>query len=454
MNKTTLQSLASFLTHPDNLVTDLDTHDDYFHDATEQRVTPQAIVFAESESDVISTLRFCRDHGMPVVPRGAGTGLSGGCVPVTGGIVLSTERIRHLKIDPTKKTATCGPGVITKTIKDEAEKYGLTYPPDPASFEECSIGGNVAECAGGLRCRRFGVTKDYVIGLRAVTIQGETLCTGLYNGNRGFGLGDILVGSEGTLAIVTEVTLRLIATPPVGSTILAAFGNARDAAQTVTDITAAGIIPTVMEFIDADAVACSLEYEKSELLEKGMAALLIETSGEDAEKQARLIRSFCERNNCFLTRIESDPDLADQLWQVRRNVSKAIKAAARAKISEDTVVPNSRIPELVDFVAQMNRSSPLRINTFGHAGDGNIHVSFLSQTGSEEETRMIEEGIETVLRKVTQLGGTLTGEHGIGLAKNRYLHLEFDATTLDYMKRIKNEFDPENLLNPGKIFLN
>jgi glycolate oxidase len=452
MNEVNLKSLSRLLQNPASLVTDLTGQDAYFRDATEQKVTPRAIVLAESESDVIAVVNFCRQHKIPIIPRGAGTGLSGGCVPIEGGLVLSTERINHLKIDPEQKRAVCGPGVITKALKDAAEKFGLTYPPDPASYEECTIGGNVAECAGGLRCRRFGVTKDYILGLKAVTVDGQLLKTGIYNSNQGFCLKDLLIGSEGTLVIVTEITVSLIETPTVGATILAGFEKARDAAQTVTDITSAGIIPTVMEFVDADAVACSIQYEKSEHLQKGMAALLIETSGEDVTKQTTTIRSFCEKNNCALIHIENDPAKAESLWKVRRNVSKAIKESALAKISEDTVVPNSRIPDLIDFVAEMNRTSPLRINTFGHAGDGNIHVSFLSMCGTEEELRLIKAGIETMLKKVIELGGTLTGEHGIGLAKRNYLHLEFDPATLDFMKRIKQIFDPENIMNPAKIF--
>jgi glycolate oxidase len=452
MTPANLNELSRSLQDPKSLITDLTGQDDYFRDATEEKVTPQAIVLAQTEHDVVATVQFCRRHKIPIVPRGAGTGLSGGCVPVEGGVVLSTVRINHLKVDPKEKTAVCGPGVITKTLKDEAEKHGLTYAPDPASYEECSLGGNVAECAGGLRCRRFGVTKDYVLGLRSVTAEGEILITGSYIHNQGFSLGDVLVGSEGTLAIVTEMNVGLITKPSVGATILAGFENARDAAQTVTDITSAGIIPTVMEFVDADAVACAIEYEKSELLERGMAALLIETSDEDVANQTACVREFCEKNHCAVLRVENDPSRAENLWQIRRNVSKAIKEAAHAKISEDIVVPNSQIPELVDFVAAMNRTSPLRINTFGHAGDGNIHVSFLSMTGADDELRLIKDEIENVLNKVVALGGTLTGEHGIGLAKRNYLHLEFDPPTLDYMKRIKQVFDPENLLNPGKLF--
>jgi len=452
MSKVDLTELSSLLKQPETLITELTGQEDYFRDATEKKVTPLAIVLAQSEGDVIAIINFCSKHRIPIIPRGAGTGLSGGCVPVEGGLVLSTEKISHLKIDRSQKRAACGPGVITKDLKDAAEKFGLTYPPDPASYDESTLGGNVAECAGGLRCLRFGVTKDYILGLRAITVDGEMLKTGVYNKNQGFLLGDVLIGSEGTLAVITEITVRLIETPSVGATILAGFENVRDAAQTVTDITGAGIIPTVMEFVDADAVECSIQYEKSELLEKGVAVLLFETSGEDVDKQTVSIRAFCEKNKCSFTRVESDPAKADSLWKIRRNVSNAVKAMAKAKISEDVAVPNSQIPALVDLVAEINRISPLRINTFGHAGDGNIHISFLSMTGTDEELRMIDQGIETVLKKVIELGGTLTGEHGIGLAKSNYLHLEFDPTTLDYMKRLKQLFDPDNILNPGKIF--
>ncbi len=452
MSKVDLTELSSLLIQPETLITELTGQEDYFRDATEKKVTPLAIVLAQSEGDVIAIINFCSKHRIPIIPRGAGTGLSGGCVPVEGGLVLSTEKISHLKIDRSQKRAACGPGVITKDLKDAAEKFGLTYPPDPASYDESTLGGNVAECAGGLRCLRFGVTKDYILGLRAITVDGEMLKTGVYNKNQGFLLGDVLIGSEGTLAVITEITVRLIETPSVGATILAGFENVRDAAQTVTDITGAGIIPTVMEFVDADAVECSIQYEKSELLEKGVAVLLFETSGEDVDKQTVSIRAFCEKNKCSFTRVESDPAKADSLWKIRRNVSNAVKAMAKAKISEDVAVPNSQIPALVDLVAEINRISPLRINTFGHAGDGNIHISFLSMTGTDEELRMIDQGIETVLKKVIELGGTLTGEHGIGLAKSNYLHLEFDPTTLDYMKRLKQLFDPDNILNPGKIF--
>ena len=453
MTRARLQELSSSLSSPDCLITDLANSDDYFHDATEERGKPSAIVLASSETDVIATLRYCRENNIPVVPRGAGTGLSGGCVPSDDALVLSTERIDHIEIDAQASLTVCGPGAITKDIQDLAATVGLTYPPDPASYAESTIGGNVAEGAGGLRCKRFGVTKDYVIGLRAVTYDGRSVRTGYFSDNESFSIADVLIGSEGTLATITEVALRLTPIPPRGISILVAFNKAANAARTVSDINSAGIVPLVMEFLDGGAVACSNEYEKAEGLDQSVAGmLLIETDGAVKEKQAEAIERICHQNACSYITREPDPEKAENLWKLRRNLSKAIKAASKMRFSEDVAVPNSQFPALVAFVAEMNASSPLRIHSFGHAGDGNLHVNFLSSTASTDESRLIEAGIETVLKKAIELGGTLTGEHGIGTAKRDYLHLEFDPATLKAMKAIKKVFDPSGLLNPGKIF--
>ncbi|MDH4157688.1 MAG: FAD-binding protein [candidate division Zixibacteria bacterium] len=444
--------LSQNLSGPALLVTDLTGHEDYCHDATEDSGTPSAIVFAEYESDVIATLRFCAAHDLPVVPRGAGTGLSGGCVPSRGGIVLSTERMKQLEIDPENRTAVCGPGVITKALVDTAGRFGLTYPPDPASYDESTLGGNVAEGAGGLRCKRFGVTKDYVIGLTAVTADGRIIKTGRQNGYQGFSLGDLFVGSEGTLVVITQIVVRLIVAPSPGNTLLIAFDDPADAARTVSEITGSGLIPTVLEYLDGDAADCSNRYEKHEGLDRVAAILLIETAGEDRSGQTGTIGEICRKNKCSYLRVESDPDKAERLWAVRRNLSNAMKAIAKYRISEDVAVPNSQFPRLVAFVAELNEASPLRINAYGHAGDGNLHVNFMSMSGSAAEIRLMQDGIGRLLRKTVELGGTLTGEHGIGLAKRHYLPLEFDGPTLHFMKRVKSLFDPTDLLNPGKIF--
>lgn len=436
------------------LVTDLTGYEDYCHDATEETGEPRAIVFAATEADVVAALRFASEHSISVVPRGTGTGLSGGAVPSRSCLLLSLERMRRMRVDPDRRTATVEPGVITAELMDAAAEFGLTYPPDPASYRECSLGGNVAENAGGLRCKRFGVTRDYVLGLRAVTVEGEILLTGSCNEREGFALGDLLIGSEGTLAIVTEMTLRLIPEPSPGITILIAFDRPEDAASAVSAITRAGIIPTVMEYLDGDAAECSNRYEKMEGLDRVAAILLIETSGEQIESQMEQLRSICEANRASYLRIATTGEQAEELWKVRRNLSKAVRDAAKFRYNEDVAVPVSEFTTLIAYVSQLNRDYPVRINAFGHAGDGNLHVSFLSSTGDNEELAIIHEAVEKLYRRTIELGGTLTGEHGIGRHKGRFLNWEFDEPTLRAMRAIKDILDPERRLNPDKIWIN
>ncbi|MEW6051374.1 MAG: FAD-linked oxidase C-terminal domain-containing protein [Candidatus Zixiibacteriota bacterium] len=446
------EPLRNRLSSPTLLQTDLTGLDKYLKDATEYAGQPTAVLFAENTDDVVEAVRFCRGQHIAIVPRGAGTGLSGGCVPSSNALVLSTERIRHLEIREVESVAHCGPGLITKELQDAVAKVGLAYPPDPASLAESTIGGNVAENAGGLRCKRFGVTKDYVVGLAAVLADGSVLKTGAFGQRGGFGVGDLLIASEGTLGIITDIAVRLVPLTSRGTTILAAFDSPADAGRTVAEITASGLILNVLEFLDGDAVDCSNEYEKTEGLERVGALLLIETTDEDREKQTCVIRQICEKNRCSSLRLEPDVDKAEALWKVRRNLSKAVRDKAKAYISEDVAVPNTRFAELVSFVAEMRRTSRIRVNSFGHAGDGNLHVYFVSNSGSVAEQQEIKAGVTRLMHKTLELGGTLTGEHGIGLAKREYLALEFDHPTLDLMHRVKAVFDPERILNPDKIF--
>ncbi len=384
--------------------------------------------------------------------RGAGTGYTGGAVPVKNGLVLSLERMKKLEVFPEKKQAHCGPGIITKELMDESVKHSLFYAPDPASYDESTLGGNVAENAGGLHCKKYGVTKDYIIGLRAVTIEGELIKTGVYNESDIYDLTQIIIGSEGLLAAVTEIAVRLIDLPITGPTILSAFNYCEDSANTVAEIIAAGIIPSVMEYMDRDAVECSNEYEQAISLDNTQAILLIETSGSKADREADKIETICRKNNAVYLKRELDTAKSEKLWKIRRNLSKAIKASAESKISEDICVPPSKLPELVAYIADMNARLPLRINSYGHAGDGNLHVNFLADSDSNKELEIIDTCIKQVFAKTLQLGGTLTGEHGIGLTKKDYLHLEFNDATLIKMKQIKSVFDSNNLLNPGKMF--
>ncbi len=444
-----LDELSETLSPTTKIITDLTDYENYCHDATIETGNPSALIFAQDEDDICQIVNFCNIHNIPLVPRGAGTGLSGGAVPQDGAIVLSLERMTQLKIDTLKKIAYAQTGVITKTILDEAKKLNLFYPPDPASYDESTIGGNVAENAGGLKCVKYGVTKDYVLGIRGITANGNILKTGIYNHKTGFDFTELFIGSEGTLIIITEIALRLIDMPKAGETILTAYDNPKNAAQTVSDIRMAGITPIVMEFLDGDAAACSNNYERNDSLDNVAAILLIESESTDSKK----IENICKNNNCTYIKHEVDADKTELLWKIRRNLSKAVKEMSVVRISEDVAVPISKFPLLVDFVAELNKKSNLRINSFGHAGDGNLHVNFMGQTGSEEELQEIEIEIEHLLHKAIELGGTLSGEHGIGLAKKKYLHLEFDKNCLSYMKLVKSVFDESAILNPNKIFL-
>lgn len=436
-----------------DMILNTSEYPDYSRDASEITYSPSAIFFPKNETDLIAVVIQCRNNNIPIVFRGAGTGYTGGAVPVENSLVISMEKITHLEIDIFRKLAFSGPGVITKTIMDESKKHSLFYPPDPASYAESTIGGNIAENAGGLHCKKYGVTRDYVIGLRAVTIEGEVLRTGIYNDNSDlFDLGALLIGSEGLLAGVTEIALRLIDLPKFGPTILAAFDDPEDAARSVAEITGDGIVPSVMEYMDEDAIQCSLEYESGIALKTAAALLLMETAGANFGGDAAHIKAICDKNKASLVLEETDPQKSECLWSIRRNLSKAVKASAKYKIAEDVAVPPSRLPELVGMVAEMNTHCPMRVNSYGHAGDGNLHVNFLTDDDNLVKNGVIEEAINRLFKTTLDFGGTITGEHGIGLTKKKFLPWEFDRPTLSRMREIKMIFDRTGLLNPGKMF--
>ncbi len=429
---------------------DFDNKADYTKDATEQIFIPDVLFFAESEQEIIAAVWLCRELSLPLILRGAGTGYSGGALAVNGGLVLSIEKMDSIRIDPRKKSAVVEPGAITGDILKEAKKHGLFYPPDPASYLESTIAGNLAENAGGLRCKKYGVTKDYVIGFRGIDAFGRII---ELDQTSPFGLTDLMTGSEGTLIIFTEITLRLIDQVEIGRTIQAVFSRTTDAAAVVSEITVAGIIPCIMEFMDRDAIACSNEYDPDHRIPEGAAMLLFETDGPIAEREAAAIINICKKFSPSLLADTRDSEERENLWISRRNLSKAVKESARNKISEDICVPPSKLPELVAFVEELSNRFTIRVNSYGHAGDGNLHVNFLGHTGSADEEREISSGVESIFDKTLELGGTLSGEHGVGITKKDYLAREFDFGTLEAMKRLKTSLDPDEILNPGKIFI-
>jgi glycolate oxidase len=429
---------------------DFESHPEYTRDATELVYLPDALFFAESEDDILSAVRLCRELSLPLIIRGAGTGYSGGALAVNGGILLSIERLDSIEIDKKRKMAVVGPGAITSNIMKAAEAVGLFYPPDPASYEESTIGGNLAENAGGLRCKKYGVTRDYVMAVRGTDASGKIIEIDHLSP---FGLIDLMIGSEGTLFIFTEITLRLIDHPEPGKTILATFEKAVDAALTIAEVTASGIVPCIMEIMDGDAIECSNQYDPEHRIDGGAAMLLFETDGPLAPKEADFIIKICNKHAPLMLRMAEDKQEREMLWKTRRNLSNAVKAAAETKTSEDVCVPPSKLPDLVAFSEELGRSSNLRVNCYGHAGDGNLHINFLGVTDSEQEKRDIVEAVERLFAKTLELGGTLSGEHGIGITKKDYLHHEFDPPTLDFMRRLGNCLNPVGLLNPGKIFV-
>ncbi|MBI5419336.1 MAG: FAD-binding protein [Deltaproteobacteria bacterium] len=442
----------------ERLKTSLEDRICYSYDATGQEFLPDGVSFPVSADEIRRTVLLANEHRFPVVPRGAGTGFSGGSLPVRGGVVLSTERMdRILSIDTENLVAVVEPGVVTETLKEEVKKKGLFYPPDPASLKFCTIGGNLAECAGGMCAVKYGVTRDYVLGLEAVLGTGEFVRTGVYTvkGVVGYDLTRMLVGSEGTLGIITKATLRLIPHPESAATLLAFFRAGEEAARAVAGIVEARIIPCAMELMDRTAIECVRAIADLSVPEGTGCALLIEVDGpaESVSREADRVEAACSRFGATEVRRAADAEGREKLWALRRSISPAIRQVNPVKINEDIVVPRSRLPEMYAFLSELAARKGLRIVNFGHAGDGNIHVNIMISGRDEDERRRAEGAVEEIFRKTVDLGGTISGEHGVGIAKAPFLEMEVGPLGVSVMKRLKACFDPNNILNPGKIFL-
>lgn len=395
---------------------------------------------------------------MPLVVRGAGTGYTGGAVPTRGGVVLSMERLnRILEIDRTNLLAVVEPNVITADLQRAVERVGLFYPPDPASLERSSIGGNVAECAGGPRAFKYGTTKRYVLALEAVLATGEIIETGskAVKNVVGYDLTHLLVGSEGTLAIMTRITLRLVPKPPARATLLAAFVGIQGAVDAVSALLRHRIVPAAIELVDADSIEAVQTYRGRQVVPAGAAAMLIvEADGTPAavaEDIDRVAAACEEAGAVCVSRARSEIE-REELWALRRDLSPALKATGFLKINHDVVVPRGRIPELFALVQALKRDFRLRVACFGHAGDGNIHVNLMVDRDDPRELERARQAERVLFERVVALEGSISGEHGIGFAKAPYLHLELSEEEIALMKRVKAAFDPNGILNPGKIF--
>ena len=430
----------------------------YSYDATGKMFLPDAVAFPTSADEVRRTILLANERLFPVIPRGAGSGFSGGSVPVQGGLVLSMERMdRILSIDEENLVAVVEPGVVTETLKEEARKRGLFYPPDPASLKFCTIGGNIAECSGGMCAVKYGVTRDYVLGLEAVLGTGELVRTGVVTvkGVVGYDLTRMLVGSEGTLGIVTKAVLKLIPHPETIATILAFFRSNHDGSNAVVGIIGERITPCALELMDRTAIDCVRENAGLPVPAEAGCAVLIEVDGpkESVSAEAERVDQACRRYGAIEVGRAADAEGRERLWTLRRSISPALRQVNPVKINEDIVVPRSRLPEMLAFLADLAYRQNIKIVNFGHAGDGNVHVNVMISGTDEDERRRADEAVAEVFRKTVALGGTISGEHGIGIAKAPFLEMEVGPLGVSVMKRLKTCFDPNGILNPGKIFV-
>lgn len=440
----------------ENVIDSLEERRCYSYDARTDGTVPELIVFPSSAQDVSGILKLANKHLFPVIPRGAGTGLTGGSTPVVEGVVLVFTRMnRILEIDAENLIAVVEPGVVTFTLQQEAAKQGLFYPPDPASYKYSSIGGNVAECAGGPNSLKYGVTRDYVIGLEVVMPTGAILNTGVrtMKGVVGYDLTRLFVGSEGTLGVITKIIVKLIPLPEAKATILALFNEVEDAARAVSAIIAAKIVPSTIEFMDRASIRCSEKASPMGIPEEIGGLLLIEVDGneEAVAPQVEKVRAILAEQKVVRCEVTRDPVEADKLWQARRVLSQATYNLNPVKIAEDVVVPRSEIPALIRVLEGLEKKYEIPILSFGHAGDGNFHVSIMIKD-TPEDRHKAELAVKDIFTETVRLGGTLSGEHGIGISKSAYLDLELSADVIAAMRSIKTLFDPNNILNPGKIF--
>ncbi|HYA12422.1 MAG TPA: FAD-linked oxidase C-terminal domain-containing protein [Thermodesulfovibrionales bacterium] len=428
----------------------------YGFDASGLEASPSAVVWPENTEDIVKVMKYAFDSGIPVVPRGAGTGMTGGVVPLTGAIILSFERMnRILEVDSENLCVICEPGLINGRLQRDLERRGLFYPPDPASMNFCTIGGNVAENAGGPRAIKYGVTRDYVMEIEAVLPNGEILTTGVKTtkGVVGYDLTRLLVGSEGTLSVFSKIRLKILPMPEEVITLLVMFNDLESSGQAVSKIITSKILPRTLEFMDREAISAVEKFKPVGLPQKVEAILLIELDGYPSAitKEAEKIAEICEHLGAEVNMAE-DEEAREKLWEARRAVSPALYHISPTKINEDIVVPRNRIPDMLKCLRRLSEERGIKIVNFGHAGDGNIHVNIMVDRQNKEEYKKGLELVGQIFQMTLELGGTISGEHGIGLTKAPYLVMEISETELAIMKSIKHVFDPKNILNPGKIF--
>ncbi len=452
-----LQSIAASLA-PERVLTQKEDLIPYSFDGTAAlKQRPLCVVFPLDTAEVSACVKLCAEHRVPVVTRGSGTGLSGGSVPVADCVVLCLVKLdKILELDTRNLTLRAQCGVITKEIDDAAAQHGLFYPPDPGSMKISTIGGNVAENSGGLRGLKYGVTRDYVMGMTVVLPDGcvATLGNKCVKDVAGYSLKDLFIGSEGTLGIITEVLLKLLPRPVARRTMLALYDSMEAAARTVSAIIAARIIPCTLEFLDRMTVGCVESYAKIGLPTDVEALLLMETDGHPAavDDEAAQMVEIARQNGAREIKMASDEAEGARLASARRNAFSALARVKPTTILEDVTVPRSELATMVKFIAETAARHRLQIGTFGHMGDGNLHPTFLTNERDHEEMVRVELALEEIVGHTIALGGTITGEHGVGLAKKMFLRQQLGDASFELLRLVKNAIDPTAILNPGKIF--
>lgn len=419
-------------------------------------VLPSLVLRPTSSEALGKVVGMCNEHALPLTVRGAGTNLSGGTIPKSGGVVLLTNALnRILEINEEDLYAVVEPGVVTAKFAAAVEAKGLFYPPDPGSQAVSTLGGNVAENAGGLRGLRYGVTRDYVMGLEFFDANGELIKAGARTVKcvTGYNLGGIMVGSEGTLGVFDKIILKLIPMPPARKAMMAIFNDINKASETVSAIIANRIVPVTLEFMDNFTIRAVEDFSHAGLPVEAAALLLIEVDGHpvQVEEDAEKVESLCRRLGAMSIRVARDATERDKVWEARRAALSALSRIKPTTVLEDATVPRSRVPAMIRSIEGIAREFNLTIGTFGHAGDGNLHPTILTDRRNHQEWERVEKAIESIFDRALSLGGTLSGEHGIGMAKSRFMEKETSRATIVYSRRIKAALDPKNILNPGKI---
>jgi len=425
----------------------------YSYDASFKGEVPSAVIKPINTNEISKVMQYAYQNSISVVPRGAGTGMSGGSVPLGGSIVVSLEAMnRIIEIDRENMVVVVEPGIINSHLKQRLETFNLFYPPDPSSMDFCTLGGNVAENAGGPRAVKYGVTRDYVLGLEVVLPDGRVITTGVrtMKGVVGYDITRLMVGSEGTLGIFTKIFIKVIPVPEECVTLLCIFNELDSAASAINHVMLSGITPSALEFMDRDTIEAIESFKPFGLPADAEALLLIEVDGshKTVAESAERIASICSKSGADV-KVADDPFSRKRLWEARKAVSPALYHISPVKINEDIVVPPSKIPEAIRLLKDVGRKRGFRVICFGHAGDGNIHVNIMAD---REGHRTAEDMVKDIFDITLRLGGTISGEHGVGITKSPYLNMELSTTEIELMKGIKSVFDTKGIMNPGKIF--